>query len=107
MFAVATNPKPRAARLQQLYWALGLVLLVITLFWLYKFDELSVYIVGTLPLIDLAGSTVAAALVVTCSVLSLPYLLAMRVSPLMSVLSMVCAVFASELWILLGIFNLF
>lgn len=104
IFAKSTLPPPVRAKdavnVARLYAAILVVMVVGQLFSFEKFIPLVTTF--QLPGGEAAG-VVVAALIVTCEVLALPFLLRMRLSPAMRALSMVCGVLAATAWLKLTI----
>ena len=98
----ATKP-PKLAHKNGYIVAIGyaLVAVLVTLGLLFKFDELLEYAAERTTFGGMVGVVVLTITVIT-GVLALPYLLRMSVSPLMRVVSALCAVLLPGWWILTG-----
>lgn len=103
-FPVATQPPPlKSERIRPISLLYAGILTVLVVGQLFSFEDF-------IPLIesfDLPGGqgmgTLAAGLIVVAEVFALPFLLRMRVSPLMRWMSVFCAGLVPLLWVLLSI----
>jgi hypothetical protein len=107
-FATATNtPKPRTRLAAKVGLVYAVILIVMVVGQLYAFEKF-------IPLISdywLPGgqgmATLLAGVVVTTEVFALPFLLRMRLSPLMRWFSLVCGVLVAVIWLKLAFVTIF
>ena len=99
-------PEPRSVIARNLAWVYAAILVVMALGQLYAFEKF-------IPLITAYGlpggetmATVIASLIVFAEIFALPFLLRMRVSPLMRWFSLACSVIVPATWIKLSLFAL-
>ncbi len=99
---IATLPPKLKNKHAQLFaWFLGLLFLLMALMQLVKFEKFTPFIE---TIFDGGGAEKAiAAIIVTAEVFALPFLLRMRLSPLMRVTSMVCGWFVALLWLWISV----
>lgn len=95
--------KPRSDTAKIAAWAYAAVLVVMAIGQLYAFEKF-------IPLVAEYGlpggdttATLVAALVVVTEVFALPFLLRMRVSPLMRWVSLACSVAVASIWVKLSL----
>lgn len=101
-FATATlPPKLKNKNAQWFAWLLAGIFLLLSLVQLVRFEKFITLIEDYLPDGGVAAGQVIAALLVVFEVFALPFLLRMKLSPLMRIFSMVCGWLASLL--LLGL----
>lgn len=98
-FAMPTPaPKPKTSRIRTVSLLLAAILVVMVVAQLFTYEEFANVIKGMwLPLPQ--WSPVRAAILVTLEVIALPFLLAMRLSPAMRVVSMVAGWLVAILWL--------
>lgn len=97
---IATYPEPRIGWRKYAAWALAFVLLFATLFALFTFDDLPQRLQLAWPGVSDGYALLLATKLVILGVFSLPFLLEMKLSPLMRICSMICAIFAALSWLL-------
>lgn len=78
-------------------WFLGLIFLLMALVQLVKFEKFTPFIESVFD--GGAAGKAIAAIIVTTEVFALPFLLRMRLSHLMRIVSMVCGWFAAFIWL--------
>ena len=103
-FATATLPPKIKNKYEQLVaWFLGGIFLVLSLVQLVRFEKFITFIEGYISSDGAAMGQVIAAILVTLEVFALPFLLRMKLSPLMRIVSIVCGWLASLLLLSLAL----
>lgn len=100
----ALPPKLKNKHAQFFAWLLGLIFLLMALVQLVKFEDFTPFVGSVFD--GGAAEKVIAAIIVTTEVFALPFLLRMRLSPLMRIASMVCGWFAALIWLWISIASL-
>jgi hypothetical protein len=103
-FATTTMPpKPKTSRVVTVSLLLAFLLVCMAVGQLFSFEKFTPLIESfNLPGGNGTGMLVAG-LVVVCEVFALPFLLRMRVSPLMRATSMVCGWMVAAIWLILAL----
>ena len=103
----ASAKKPKTRESQQVAYAYAAVLVILVLAQLFTFEKFlilleSFWLPGGKPAAYLLGS-----IIVVCEVLALPFLLRLKLSPLMRIISMVLSWLVPTIWLLLTLWLLF
>lgn len=102
-FVQASWPRPAKTRESQLVaWGYAAVLLLFAVTQLFSFDELFPLFANA----GLAGGYAISVAVVLCEVFALPFLLGMKLSPAMRVVSMVAGWCVPVLWLVVAVWQL-
>lgn len=96
-------PKPKTKDIKPVSLVLAAILLVMVVAQLFTYEDFPGVVTGFWLSDDAGLSHVLAALIVVAEVSALPFLLAMRLSPLMRVLSMVSGWIAIGFWVFIAI----
>lgn len=90
MSVTATYPAKRSQHIQIAYWVAAAIILMVTMYELFKYENVPGMLVEHLPA-DTPVELVAA-LAVTVQVFALPHLLGMKISKLMRFFSISCCI---------------
>ncbi len=93
-------PKLKNKNTQFFAWLLGFIFLCLVLVQLVRFEKFVIFAESMLSGAE-AGKVIAAVIVVT-EVFALPFLLRMRLSPLMRIFSMICGWLTALIWLWLA-----
>lgn len=97
---VANYPTTRAGWRKHASWLLAGTILLTTLYSLFTFDDFSYILKRAWPNMSADVGLLVATTIAIAGVFSLPYLLEMKLSPLMRICSAACAVVFVSLWVL-------
>lgn len=90
MKVIASYPAKRPRNIQVTYWVFAALISIVTLYELFKFEKIPQYLSSQLMLNVPAELIVA--LATTAQIFALPFLLGMKVSPLMRFMSILCCI---------------
>jgi hypothetical protein len=106
-FFVQPTDAPKPANIVAFYAGLAAaaLLTVVSVAQLFTYEEFPAVLSVVYPVPGgYGGATLFAALLVTIEALAVPYLLRMRLSPLMRLLSQACGVASCLVWLVLGLY---
>ncbi len=89
---IASYPAKRQLPIQVVYWLLAITILLVTLYELFKFEDIAPALYATTNTQFILEPLIA--LAVSAQVFALPFLLGMKISPLMRIFSIGCSAVA-------------